>query len=271
MWFADIIFDIEWYESTKGKVGNAKAEANGKCPFTEIPLKLLFYGSNHRLFHLRVVGDTEDMKLFDTCVNRSQKLWRNRLDVAVAIQTGTVVNNSLGILHGKEAVVSGEGNENAGSVSLKTSMPYVTIDYDALVYTFLNWDYKAEVHLFYFRRLIDENIPLDDRWLNGYKLLEYHFKKEKFQLLDTAEWRVFIERFREDIQPFLQHQNQTLYGFIEQVRNETAHAYFDKRSEEERVMKPQTKIELTFPILIKIVNAVMNDKSLSKSLIILYP
>jgi hypothetical protein len=45
------------------------------------------------------------------------------------------------------------------------------IDYQRIAYGFSAWGHEAQYHLFFLRRLIDVSLPLDARWLNGYRLL----------------------------------------------------------------------------------------------------
>jgi hypothetical protein len=41
-----------------------------------------------------------------------------------------------------------------------------------MVRAFTVWNGDIQHYLFYFRRRVDESLPLDVRWLNGYGLLE---------------------------------------------------------------------------------------------------
>lgn len=69
------------------------------------------------------------------------------------------------------------------------------LNYERLAYGMAAWAGDVSQHLFYFRRFVDGSLPLDVRWLNGYRLLEWHFVGNRGGLAKSPDWRAFVTRF----------------------------------------------------------------------------
>jgi hypothetical protein len=131
------------------------------------------------------------------------------------------------------------------------------IDYKTLALGIGAWPVDVQHHLFYFRRLIDERFPLDVRWLNGYRLLEWHFCGGDSDLAKSQEWRAFLERFDAELSPLLR-TGQTAWGLMEQARALAAHAGLDDRSDSERAREPHSSFE-KISVLERMVMTVLNE------------
>jgi hypothetical protein len=78
------------------------------------------------------------------------------------------------------AVGLGEGEAAAPALILNLVMKQAQpIDYQRVAYGLSAWNSETQHHLFYFRHLVDDSLPLDVRWLNGYRLLEWHFVRDR--------------------------------------------------------------------------------------------
>ena len=68
------------------------------------------------------------------------------------------------------AVVLGQGT--ADSPAVLVDLTYAeppTLSYERIAFGMAAWGGDVSHHLFYFRRLVDGSLPLDVRWLNGYR------------------------------------------------------------------------------------------------------
>jgi hypothetical protein len=164
-------------------------------------------------------------------------------------------------------VVLGEGDENSPAISIKPSFSEpIPMNYRGLAACIANWHPSATTHLFYLGRFLDVSLPLDVRWLNGYRLAEWHFEKGATSLPKNSSWRALLMEFESELNPYLQ-KGQTLHGFMQQTRALAAHAIVESRPEDERIRKPGDPIIWTFHILEKIVARISNDPSISRGFI----
>jgi len=157
------------------------------------------------------------------------------------------------------AVVLGQGTEDSPAVLLDVALtePQI-INYDRIAYGMSAWGGALSQHLFYFRRFVDGSLPLDVRWLNGYRLLEWHFVGDKAGLARSLEWRTFVARFADVFESCLR-RSQTSVGLLEEARALAAHAGIDDRSESERAKDPRNAMEKTFRTLEQMVMTVLNE------------
>jgi hypothetical protein len=101
-------------------------------------------------------------------------------------------------------------------------------------------------------------MPVDVRWLNGYRLLEWHFVRDRAQLAKCSQWRCFVAKFDGVLKPLLR-SNQTTVGLFEEARFLAAHAGIDNRTDTEREHDPRNAMEKTFRILELMIMAVLNE------------
>jgi hypothetical protein len=159
------------------------------------------------------------------------------------------------------AVGFGQGDENSPALVISFQVPVrPSVNYERIAHGVAAWGGDLSQHLFYFRRFVDDSLPLDVRWLNGYRLLEWHFVTDRAGLPKSKEWRAFVARFEEDLLP-LSRPKQTTIGLIEEARAMAAHAGMDNRSEAERAIDPRNAMERTFRILEKMAITVLNEHS----------
>jgi hypothetical protein len=168
------------------------------------------------------------------------------------------------------AVITGQGDESAKAVIMSLNAAPKPADYKSIATGLVNWEPKARVYLFYLVRFLNPSLPPDARWLNGYRLIEWHFMQGRDGLSGNSAWRALLEEHRAKLQPHLR-SNQTLHGLLEEARAVAAHAILDNRSPAERAMKPGDLITWTFSTLEAVVIEIMNQPELGRGLIRLQP
>jgi hypothetical protein len=158
------------------------------------------------------------------------------------------------------ATVTAEGGEDTPAAILSLDVVPPVLDYRQIALAFSVWNRDIQQYLFYFRRLVDHRLPLDVRWLNGYRLLEWHFLRGQgnLKLPKFTQWSTFVKRFDHLLQPCLRGR-QTPVGLLEEARALSAHAGLDDRSEAERLRDPRNAMEKTFRAVERMVMTILNE------------
>ena len=260
MWFADIFCDLAWVSDRKGVLGPARFRLRGaKSASLGIAIEFHFFGDDHQVRHIRALMDTEDQGKAELCVDLNIQTWVASLEVTIMMET----KRPFHVMHFPNsqtfAVGLGQGDEHspAPSIILTESQP-PNLNYQQIAYGMAAWGGELSQHLFYFRRFIDAGLPLDVRWLNGYRFLEWHFVGDKAGLSKSRNWREFVARFETDFRPFLRPM-QTSVGLLEEARALAAHAGIDNRSDAERSRDPRNVMEKTFRVLEQMAIVVLNE------------
>jgi hypothetical protein len=260
MWFADIFFDAEWVAEREGLLGEPKVVLCGaKSQSLGIDIDFRFFGDDTHFRHVRVLMHTDDKQVADRCINLNIQTWVASIEVAVMLETNAPFH--VFKLPGSETftVMQGQrsGDERAAFINIiHTGQP--SLDYLRLAGGMQPWGGEMSDYLFYLRRLIDSSMPLDVRWLNGYRLLEWHFVQSDAGLPKSSNWREFIKRFEADCSPLLR-VDQSIHGLFEEARALAAHAGIDDRTDAERIKDPRNAIEKTFRVLERMVATVLNE------------
>jgi hypothetical protein len=157
------------------------------------------------------------------------------------------------------AIGLGQGDEQSPALLFGLTTPSTNpIAYRELALAMGAWGGDLSQYLFYFRRLVDSSLPLDVRWLNGYRLLEWHFVRDKAGLAKSLAWKEFVARFNKQLLP-LCRQRQKPVGLLEEARALAAHAGLDDRSDVERAAEPRNAMERTFRTLESMVVLALNE------------
>ena len=264
MWFADIFCDIGWVAKRGGVLSNHRMRLSGAhSQSLDLAIEFHFYGDDEIVRHVRVLMHTDDRETAETCVNLNVQSWVAALEATVMMETGKPFH--VARIGGSQTFAIGLGQGTADEPALVITPTDVSprpIDYTRVAQGFSAWDQGVEQHLFYFRRLVDDSLPLDVRWLNGYRLLEWHFVRGRASLPRVAEWRTFVTRFQAHLMP-LARPAQTAVGLLEEARALAAHAGLDDRPESERRRDPRNAMERTFRVLETMVITVLNDRAAS--------
>ena len=217
MWLADIYCDLEWVRERRGVLGEKRFRLSGaKSQSLDIAISFHLFGDDQRVRHVRVLMDTDDEDAAQRCADLNIQIWVQSLEVAVTLATRRPF--SVARLPGTTLfpVSVGRGEENSPAPVLKfPPKEALPIDYKGVAFGMAAWSAGVEHHLFYLRRFIDDSFPLDVRWLNGYRLLEWHFVGRRAGLAKSPAWRTFVDRFRESLAPHLR-RNQTAVGLLEE-------------------------------------------------------
>src|SRR5215472_10416310 len=258
MWFADVICDLDWFISCKGDLGTPRAKVKTRLEEPGIEIEFLLYGGDFTVRHLRVLFHTDQKAVVDESLNRHIQLWIHALEASSALGSGQPCGVAVFPGTTAFAVITGEGDESAKAVTMSlTTSPAQRADYNAIATGFVNWLPEARPHLFYLVRFLNPSLPPDARWLNGYRLVEWHFMRGKDGLAENDAWRALLEKHRGCLEPHLR-PGQTLHGVFEETRALAAHAILDKRSDEDRAKKPGDLITWTFSTLEALVIEVKN-------------
>jgi hypothetical protein len=260
MWLADIHCDLDWVRERRGNLGPKRIALKGmRSESLGIAIEMHLYGDDDCLRHVRMLMDTDDQQTAEMCVDLNIQTWVASVEAAVIMLTGrsfTVAHLPRSLMF---AVTLGAGDENSPAVFFEiTPQEHKAIDYRTLALGIAAWDADVQHHLFYFRRHVDWDYPIDVRWLNGYRLLEWHFCAGKSKLSKSPHWRQFLARFDDGLTPLLR-PGQTAAGLMEEARALAAHAGIDERSAEERKRDPRNVIEKTFPVLERMVMTLLNE------------
>jgi hypothetical protein len=200
---------------------------------------------------------TDSKEIADRCIDLNVQLWVNAIEVCMILQTGKSFRVALGEAN-MVMVALLEGDQNSPAPSAQLQAAANPLDYKNLALGMAAWNVDLKPYVFYLRRLFDIGFPLDVRWLNGYRLLEWHFVQSRAQLQKSPAWRTFLGRFATQLQPIAK-PNQSLWGLIEEARASAAHADIDDRPEAERSADPMTVMQKTFRTLEEMVMTVLNE------------
>ena len=271
MWFADVICDFDWFTSCQGDLGTPRIKVQTRLDEPALDIDFLLYGGEFSVRHLRILFHTDKKTVVDECLNCHIQLWIHALEASSAIGSEKPCSVALFPRTTNFAVITGEGDESAKAHTMSLNdAPPQTANYEAIGTGLVNWTLEAKTHLFFLVRFLNPSIPPDTRWLNGYRLVEWHLMQGKDGLAGNTAWRALLEKHRAKLQPHLR-SNQTLYGLFEETRALAAHAILDNRSDAERLKKPGELITWTFSTLEAIISEIMNEPKLGRGLIKVVP
>lgn len=260
MWFADICCDIEWVSARKGLLGAPRFTIRGaRSESLGIKIEIRLFGDELALRHVRVLMSTEDQRIAQTCLNLNIQTWVAALETAVML--GTKRPFQVAEIPGSHmcCVVLGQGEEDSPACTVVRNEPSnLPVDYREIAQALAAWGGQTGQYLFYFRRFVDGRMPLDVRWLNGYRLLEWNFVRERANLPRDIEWKQFVSRFESRLLPFCR-PGQKPIGLLEEARALAAHAGLDERSDSERAARSENAMEATFRVLELMVTTVLNE------------
>jgi hypothetical protein len=260
MWFVDIIIDLPWFAETKGNLGKPKSRATQSIPEYPAENTFLLYGDELVIRHLRILVHTDSRDPPHDIVNANIHRWVNLLEVASGLLASeTATTASLGPNNSGMMIFMGEGDEESDSCQMDPQYtPPVPIDYDAAAKMMAAWAPDYRIHLFYLGRFLNHELPAEVRWLNGYRLLEWHFLRGRVGLPKDQKYREFIGRHGSALDGVL-GPNQDRKGLIEEVRALAAHAILSRTSDPRLEEGSTNLINRSFQGLESLVMAVINE------------
>jgi hypothetical protein len=257
MWAFDIVCDISWLKKCKGELGDPSYKIKSYSKLLNSPIDILLFAYENALRHVRFILHTSDQNLAQQCINANICAWVNSIESGVILLTKSSfeipkVDGEYGFMTIESYYDGGKHHALYLEELARQTNPF---DVKLLGNSLAYWSPQLHTHLHYFRRMIDPSINLEFRWLNAYKLFEWHFVKrhlksvaQKKELAGSAEWKNFLDDYKEQLSQYLKNK-QEAHGLVEEVRNMVAHAFLDNRTEHERVSQPANLIQLTFPIM----------------------
>jgi hypothetical protein len=260
MWFVDVVIDLPWFAEKKGELGKPKSRARQLIPGTEIENEFLLYGDAHAIRHLRVMLHTEAKEAPHDIVDRNVHRWVNLVEVASGLAAPrTATTASLGKNTSALMVWLGQGDETTNSIQLDPQYaPAKEVDYPAAAGLMVAWKPNFRVHLFYLGRFLNHELPPEVRWLNGYRLLEWHFRRGKVGLAKDNAYLAFLAQHGQAFDALLGPE-QDRKGVIEEVRALAAHAILSRTTDPRNENASTNLIIKTFAALESLVTALLNE------------
>lgn len=262
MWFVDIVVDLPWFATCQGKLGKPKSRAEQLIAGTEIESTFLLYGDDLEIRHLRVLIHIDDKSPPHTVVDANINRWVNLLEVSTGLvaartaTTATISRNNTSMI-----VFMAEGGEQSDSCLIDPKYePTQPLDYQAAAKLMVAWQPDFRVHLFYLGRFLNQELPPEVRWLNGYRVLEWHFRRGKTGLSKDSTYQTFLEAHGQALDKFLM-PGQQRKGLIEDVRATCAHSILSRTADPRNSGGSTNLIEQTFQGLETLVMTVMNEGS----------
>lgn len=221
-------------------------------------IEFLVYGADGAVCHLRVMIDVETEEQADAVIGRNLHNWASRLEAATGLcQQRAERFEPLRRGEAAFAVVLSQAGEDGECPRVTIEDPLQRQDLAATASAMTAFTSEADIHLHFFSRFVDEGLPQDIRWLNGYRVLEWHFRRGQGDLARCPEWRALLETQRRGLEPYLRN-GQTLHGLMEQIRASVAHAMVREPPPGGEVVEPDLGVE-TFPALESLVIEVMEN------------
>src|SRR6201988_3847380 len=116
------------------------------------------------------------------------------------------------------------------------------------------WKPDFRVHLFYLGRFLNCELPCEVRWLSGYRLLEWHFRRGKVGLAKDSAYLAFLAQHGQAFDA-LRGPEQDRKGVIEEVRSLATHAILSRTADPRNQNASTNLIIKTFVVLECVVTA----------------
>lgn len=267
MWHLDIVCNLEWFSKAAGELGAPLLQQPLPCEELGVPTSLLIYGSSYEVTHLRVVLETESKETAEACISKNLHYWIRLLEAATALLTSSIIGAEVLPDSNAFMTILGEGGAESPACKLTPQYgPAIPLNIEALKTCLGNWKKEAEPHLFYFSRFMNSKLPVDVRWLHGYKLAEWHFQRGADGLNKNRHWQELTSRYEAQVVEHLK-PGQKVHGLIERTRALAAHAMSEPPPQDERLRKPGDLVQWTFPLMEQIVMHILNLPELNNGAI----
>lgn len=262
MWVADIFVDWSWLLDHPALLGEPQGRATQKVFDPDLDAQFLLYGDDEQVRHLRIVLNTDDKATADACLNKNIQRWVNSLEVASSIATR---HFSTADTFGPEGsltfvVIDGPGDEHSALPSMEIMRSISPkADLKAAAQLMSCWKPDFQVHLHFLSRFLNKSLPIDVRWLNGYRVLEWHFLRGEVGLQSSTAYREFLAQHGVGLDGLAKNR-QSKHGLIEQIRAQVAHALVAAATAPDQA-RPADLVVATFPLLEHLVLEVMQRGS----------
>lgn len=258
MWFADIVLDLQWL-SARRRLGEPTARTAGAWGDPPVQVETLLYAEDGELRHVRKLIHVATHEECDACVNQHLPEWVSAIEVAssiVAEHTASPVflPNSTSYF-----LFVGEGDEHAGTIQLAINQRREhQPDWNAAAQLIEAWQPGTRAHLHFLAGFMHTGYPLQTRWLNGYRFLEWHFRRGGVGLAKDRAWQSFLDQHGGGLDQW-RVANQSRSGLLEEVRASVAHAMLAHRRDLERDGAMLDMAAKTFPVLERLCSVAMTE------------
>jgi hypothetical protein len=259
-WFVDVVVDLPWFIARRGKIGQPRARAQQNVYEPDLKTELLLYGDDEAIRHLRVMMDTEDEQTAHACQDRNIHQWINALGVSSALATPSFTTAAM-LQKDSAAFMTFliKGDEASDSFQLNPQYaPPAKADFAKAAQLMVSWRPDFKIHLHFLSHFLNHTLPPEARWLNGYRVIEWHFLRgQGGSLASDRDYRTFIGKHGAALDAHLK-DGQTRHGLIEEVRALAAHAIVTSTADPRNERGATDLILRTFAALESLVIQVMN-------------
>ncbi len=262
-YFVDIVLDIDWYSARAGTTVLPRATSTGTIDGWDRAAQLLLYGDGTGIKHLRVVFLAADDEEMHAITDKNIAFWRDAIAVTSAMATSefsgiqTLEKNSA--LH---AVFCGRGDGETPFLGLTRHMSVPpAADYEGAVQLMARWNPNFRHHLHFLAKFLNDKLPADIRWLQGYRFLEWHFERGGTKLSKNQNFQDFLAKFGGGLDAHMPkgRSRQTRAGFLEEVRALVAHAVMGDRPNREDQEKIEHAVTNTFSVIERLTIQILNE------------
>ena len=156
-------------------------------------------------------------------------------------------------------VFVGQGDQQTEAIQLELRYaPPAKADFAAAAQLMASWQPDYRGHLLYLARFLNHDLLPEVRWHNGYRVLEWHFRRGKVGLAKDLAYRAFLDEHGAALDVYLA-SGQSRAGLLEQTRDIVAHAILAKNADPLRDGKTNDLVLGTFAALESLVIKVMNE------------
>jgi hypothetical protein len=247
--------------SAKRQLGEPTARSEGMWGEPPVRVETLLYAEDDRLRHVRKLLHVDTHEECDRCVSQHMPEWVCAIEIASTLATGQTASPDFVPNSANYFVVVGEGDETAEAVALEIkSGRDQPADLLAAARLIEAWRPATRPHLHFLAGSMHTGYPLKTRWLDGYRFLEWHFRRGKVGLARDASWQGFLAEHGGQLDE-LCISDQSRAGLLEEVRASVAHALLAHRRDPNNDGATLDMAAKTFPILQALCAIIMTEIS----------
>ena len=224
------------------------------------PVEFLIYGEGEEINHLRILIQVSGYEEASRIVDSNIAFWREAIAVTSAITSSHYSSAAVfGANSGAHPVMLGEGGAETPlmSLTLQWAKPALA-NYNAAAIAMATWPEELRHHLHFLAKFLNENLPADIRWLQGYRFLEWHFERGGANLGKNPRFRSFLEQHGDGLDQF-KPERRTRVGFFQEIRAVLAHAFLADRPEAQASELIKNAATSTFSVLETLIITILNE------------
>jgi len=259
-YYADLILDFEWYGEHGGQLLQPRSCADRKLEGFDRICSMWLFGDDRAIKHFRVTFEAASDEEAGLIISANVVLWRNAIATTSALTGGRYASaTTFDERSADHVMLFGQGDISTPPISASLTLPAPgSVSYLDAASMMARWNSSFAIHLHFLAQFFNTNLPADIRWLQGYKVLEWHFERGKTNLGRNQKFKRFVEEHGaglDDHNP----SNRTRAGFLEETRALIAHAVLANRPQPEDQAKVQNAARNTFRVMEGLVAVVMSE------------